>query len=53
MRVLLIGVLLTGVLAGCASHSVRCEGPLQPINQRQTAREADAPAATAQRTAVP
>ena len=53
MRVLLIGLLLCCAVGGCASRGVRCEGSLQPINPRETAQEADAPAAAARRTVVP
>jgi len=53
MRVLLIGLLLCCAVSGCASPRVRCEGPLQPINPRQSAQEADAPAAAAPRSVVP
>lgn len=40
MRDILLGLILCVGLGGCATHDVRCEGPLQPINVRHPAQDA-------------
>jgi hypothetical protein len=45
-------MLLCVLLAGCAMHRVRCDGPLQPINLRHTAQGAPVIASPADHAAV-
>jgi hypothetical protein len=53
MRMLFLSLLTSCALVGCASHTVTCRGPLQPINARQVAQEGDAPPAVSQSARLP
>jgi hypothetical protein len=54
MRDILLGLFLYLALAACATHDVRCDGPLQPINVRPPAPDARThPTAADQRASPP
>jgi len=52
MRHGLLWLLLCLLLGGCATHRLRCGGPLQPINARPAAQGAQAIASPADRAAA-